>query len=266
MWNSHGEFASKIAHNWPRKLNDPTDTPTPNMLYRSLLAAADDNSIKIISIGFLTNLADLIRSTADDSSLEDGIDLITTKVKELIIMGEEYPFGWEFNFGGVDPESSAYVLQHWPKSIPVTFSGVELGRNIFTGQQLRALCPPDSPVLAAYEWYVGRCSTIRESWDPITVLYGILGFDGLLHMGTETLLKYGNEGGYNTITSVNGSNAWKMDSTITKQHWLELADGVTNSSIAYILDKFFTHDSKTSSCPESFLNLPQNQYYSTVYL
>jgi hypothetical protein len=217
-------------------------------MYRSVLSNAEDNSIHIISIGFLTNLADLLRSDPDNYSSLRGPDLVNAKVSKLVIMGGYYPLGWEFNFGGSDPQSTAYVLKNWPKSIPITYSGGELGGDIFSGQTLATHSPPDSAVLAAYQWYVGRCSTVRESWDPITVLYGILGLDGFAKLGVKAPFAYANDFGYNSITSSNASNAWVNDSSVTNQHWLRLADGVTNSSVAWLLDHFYTHDPLLETC------------------
>jgi hypothetical protein len=221
---------------------------TPVDLYRSVLNEAEDNSLNVISIGFLTNLADLLKSEADDISDLTGTELARSKVSKLVIMGGMYPSGWEFNFGGGDPASTIYVLNHWPSNVPITFSGAELGGNIYSGQNLAQHSPPDSPVLASYQWYVGRCSTIRESWDPLTVLYGILGLDGFSKIGITPPLAYANEFGYNSITSNNASNAWVNDTSVTNQHWLRLADAVSNSSVAWLLDQFFTHDPVVKSC------------------
>lgn len=163
-------------------------------------------------------------------------------------MGGQYPSGWEFNFGGEDPESTAYVVKHWPEDVPVTYSGFELGGNIFSGQNLIEHSPPDSPILAAYQWYVGRCETVRESWDPLTTLYGILGMTGFEKLGVKAPLEFGNTNGHNSITSSNGSNAWINDSSVANQHYLRLAEGVSNSSVAWLLDQFYVHDPIDERC------------------
>ncbi len=242
------EYASKVAYNWPGMLTNASLAPTPVELYRSILSKADNNSLHIISIGFLTNIADLLRSEADYISPLSGVKLLAAKVSELIIMGGRYPSGWEYNFGGTDPNSTAYVLDHWPKTVAVTFSGGELGGGIFSGQNLLVEPSTTSPILAAYQWYVGRGSITRETWDPITVLYGIVGLDGFAKLGTQNLLKYANEHGYNSITAINGSNAWVNDTSVKNQHWLELADGVTNTSMAWVIDNFLIHPPRNSRC------------------
>jgi hypothetical protein len=237
-----------MANNWPRSLKNASATPTPVELYRSVLAAAANQSMNIISIGFLTNLEDILKSKADEISPLSGSDLIAAKTRELVVMGGAYPSGSEYNFGHSDPESTAYVLKDWPKSVAITYSGFELGGDIYSGQNLDELSPPNSPILAAYQWYVGRGSTLRPSWDPITTLYGILGLDGFEKLGLSRMLAFANRDGYNSLTSANASNAWVNDTSVTNQHWLKLADGVTNSSMSWLLNQFFTHDPVQQSC------------------
>ncbi|KAI1459579.1 nucleoside hydrolase [Annulohypoxylon moriforme] len=244
---SLSEYASKIAYNWPRSLNDSSTTPTPVELYRSTLSAAENHSMTLISIGFLTNLAALLDSPADDVSSLAGPALVSAKVKELVVMGGRYPSGWEFNFGGGDPASTGRVINNWPRDVPVTYSGGELGGNIYSGEDLVRNAPADSPVLAAYQWYVGRCSTTRESWDPVTTLYGILGLEGSRELGVGKLFEYGNQIGYNEVVA-DGSNAWVNDTAVSNQHWLRLADGVTNSTVAGVLNQFFAHKLSDKSC------------------
>ncbi|KAI1483537.1 nucleoside hydrolase [Daldinia eschscholtzii] len=241
------EYASKIAHNWPRALNDSSATPTPVEMYRRILSSAEDRSITLISIGFLTNLAALMNSPPDDIAPFAGASLISTKVKELVVMGGRYPSGKEFNFAGADPLSTYNVVNNWPRNVPVTYSGFELSDDVFSGERLADFAPSDSPVLAAYQWYVGRCSTARESWDPVTTLYGILGLDGSSELGIGQLFEYANEIGHNEV-SVDGSNTWVNSTRVSNQHWLKLANGVTNETVAGLLTQFFVHDPSDKSC------------------
>lgn len=175
-------------------------------------------------------------------------------------MGGTYPGpGWEFNFGEFPLETKT-VLENFPPNVRVTFSGFELGGVVFSGEGLKKQCDDDkdkegeerdekeSPIRAAYEWYVGRCSTLRESWDPITTLYGILGLQGggvnRLNGDESSLFEYGNVGGggYNKIVESNGTNLWIDDGGQQhNQRWLKLAEGVSNVTLAEILDGFYTH-------------------------
>lgn len=224
------------------------------MYTRLLESTPEPNSITIISLGFLTNLATFLNTTS-------GYSLVQQKVHEIIIMGGTYPGpGWEFNFGEFPLETKT-VLENFPPNVRVTFSGFELGGVVFSGKglkQKKKQCCDDeeddkgekeSPIRAAYEWYVGRCSTLRESWDPITTLYGILGLKGLflnspLNGDESSLFEYGNVGGggYNKIVESNGTNLWiDDDGQQHNQRWLKLAEGVSNVTLAEILDGFYTH-------------------------
>lgn len=224
------------------------------MYTRLLESTPEPNSITIISLGFLTNLATLL--TSNTSSGSSGYELVQSKVHEIIIMGGTYPGpGWEFNFGEFPSETKS-VLENFPPNVQVTFSGFELGGVVFSGKGLKKRCDEEedkegekeSPIRAAYEWYVGRCSTLRESWDPITTLYGILGLKGLflnspLNGDESSLFEYGNVGGggYNKIVESNGTNLWIDDGQQHNQRWLKLAEGVSNVTLAEILDGFYTH-------------------------
>lgn len=264
------DYASKLAVHFPnfnnslQKEDDDTipssststnetktnTLETPLEMYTRLLESTPEpNSITIISLGFLTNLATLLNTTS-------GYELVQQKVHEIIIMGGTYPGpGWEFNFGEF-PSATKTVLENFPSNVRVTFSGFELGGVVFSGGGLKQKkCDEEedkegeeekeSPIRAAYEWYVGRCSTLRESWDPITTLYGILGLKGVnpLNGDGSSLFEYGNlgGGGYNKIVESNGTNLWIDDGQQHNQRWLKLAEGVSNVTLAEILDGFYTH-------------------------
>ena len=91
MRDSRGEYASKLAHHFPGVLQDATSTPDPVDLYRQTLSEAQDDSITIVSIGFFDNLAALLDSEPDVYSHLTGRELIAAKVKDLVIMGGDYP-------------------------------------------------------------------------------------------------------------------------------------------------------------------------------
>ena len=75
-------------------------------------------------------------------------------------MGGQYPSGGEFNFAGVDTGSAHHVVDGWLSDVPITFAGLELGRDMPSAARLGTdAARRDSPVRAAYEWHVDRCST-----------------------------------------------------------------------------------------------------------
>jgi inosine-uridine nucleoside N-ribohydrolase len=134
--------------------NDVGRTPDATRLYRRVLEREPDRSVTVISIGFLTNLRNL---------LETDRSLVERKVKRLVVMGGTYPSGTEWNFEQ-DPAAAAEVVRRWPTK--VIFSGYELGLDVVTA------APARGPVNRAYE--LGQAEGgERSSWDQTAVLYTV---------------------------------------------------------------------------------------------
>ena len=58
-------------------------------------------------------------------------------------------------------------------------------------------------------------------------------------VGLGDTFKFGNHYGYNRVHQ-DGSNSWVLDPKITNQKWIELVDGVSNTSVAAILDDLYS--------------------------
>ena len=136
-------------------------------MYRRILASQPDGSVTIVTVGYLTNLADLLKSPADSYSNMEGHALVRQKVKRLVCMGGEIPAGWEWNLYQ-DVGSTKAVVDGWPT--PIIFSGFEIGKEIMTGAGLRE-SRKDNPVRRGYELYNNLQN--RQSWDQMTVLYAV---------------------------------------------------------------------------------------------
>ena len=178
----------------------PQDLGTGNAwdateLYRKVLSEQPDSSVVIITVGFITNIEDLLKSEPDDYSALTGMDLVKKKVKRWVCMGGGYPSsGGEFNFNR-DAAATKYSVENWPK--PVLFSGAEIGSSIHTGAKL-ALTSELNPIRRAYELAGGYVGSTRSSWDQTAVLAAIR--DPLLYWDLETT-------GYCHVES-NGANVW----------------------------------------------------------
>ncbi|KAK0670687.1 inosine-uridine preferring nucleoside hydrolase-domain-containing protein [Cercophora samala] len=208
-----GEYTSKVAYHWSGgslPWGHAEDAWDPVELYRKVLSEAPDQSVTIASIGFFDNLSGLLNSSSDMYSSLSGPDLIAAKVTELVIMGGQYPSGYEYNFWGGNPSLTAHVVNTW-KGSPITFSGFEMGENVTSGLRLINEGPRDDPVKAAYVYY--GYATARPSFDPLTVLYAMEGLGDLFEFGAEY--------GYNHVEQ-NGSNTWIYDKEVTGQRFLRL--------------------------------------------
>src|SRR4030095_12947665 len=68
---------------YPHKIKKNDEVLSATETYRKALASQPDRSVTIITVGFLTNLADLLRSSPDEYSKLKGKELVNKKVKQL---------------------------------------------------------------------------------------------------------------------------------------------------------------------------------------
>ena len=73
-----------------RTVSDYSSLPDGWQLYRRLLAAEPDHSVSIVSVGFVTCLAQLLKSDGDAYSPLTGVELVRQKVKCLYIQGGRF--------------------------------------------------------------------------------------------------------------------------------------------------------------------------------
>lgn len=197
------KYARAIAENYRHDLKYRSDALDATRLYRQVLEAQPDNNVVIVSIGYLTNLNDLLLSRADDISCLDGMELVKKKVKMLVCMGGQYPSGREWNFYH-DVISAQSVVSKWPSLI--VFCGFEIGIDVLTGSGLRKM--PNNPLYLAYKLYNGLNN--RPSWDQIAVLCAVSEF------GSPSWVI--EKGGYNHVLA-NGANRWVFG-PLSKQRYL----------------------------------------------
>lgn len=172
--SSFGNYPGTIANEYQHPLLSYTQCTDAGTLYRQLLAAAPDNSVKIAVTGFLSNVKALLNSTADGISSLNGHDLVVQKVKELVVMGGTYPSGNEFNFQSSGDDSAFVVGNNWPA--PVTYTGGEIGSAIMTGAALATAHPNNSPIRRGWEVFNGIAD--RASWDQTAVYIAVRPADG----------------------------------------------------------------------------------------
>ncbi len=142
-------------------------------VYRRALAGEPDTSVVVVTVGFFTNLRDLLLSGPDSLSELTGRELVERKVKRLVSMAGHFPEGLEFNVM-MDAPAAAYVMEHWPS--PVILSGFEIGEKIITGRRTAAEGPADSPVAEAYRMSLPQDNPAgRNSWDQSAVLVAVRG-------------------------------------------------------------------------------------------
>lgn len=167
-------------------------------LYRQLLAANKD--VSIISVGFLNNIAELLKSTPDNISPLSGIELVNNSVSKIYIMGGNFSKDEQFAEYNIltDIQSAKTVSQKCP--VPIVYLGWEVGKCVFTGHTLWN-GSPDNPVKKAYEIYAKHYNKTkpdgtfdRMSWDPLTAYYGVTNDTSFMHESTPKTITFDDEG------------------------------------------------------------------------
>jgi inosine-uridine nucleoside N-ribohydrolase len=193
-------WADSIVARYPHSVQSTSETEDAVTVYRRVLSSQPDNSVTIVTVGFLTNLSNLLRSEADDNSPLNGRDLVSTKVKRLVSMAGTFPEGREFNVY-MDSAASEYLFRHWPGEI--IFSGFEIGWNIRTGIKLIDSDIRNSPVKDAFSISIPLSEEDkngRMSWDQTAVLIAVYGTEGFFDLVNGTI-----------VINKEGSNSWQAD-------------------------------------------------------
>lgn len=175
----HGGYAQAICELkedgqplFERSLTNHESLPAASHLYRELLSQQPDHSVVIVSVGFSTNLAQLLDTKADKHSSLSGRKLVAKKVKMLSVMagGFEENSGPEYNVVK-DIKAAKKVFEEWPTEIVV--SPFEVG--------LKILYPGASilndfnwgmkhPMVEAYKAYQPMPYD-RPTWDLTSLMY-----------------------------------------------------------------------------------------------
>jgi inosine-uridine nucleoside N-ribohydrolase len=175
------QWAQAIIAKYPHALKSNEQAADAVTLYRKILSAEPDKTVTIVSVGFFTNLANLLSSHPDEYSALNGKELVAKKVKQLVSMAtriaEDGKTGYEFNVM-VDAAATKKVFDEWPT--PVILSGFEIGEKILTGIRLiHNDAIQNSPVKDAFQVALtkDKNSKGRNSWDETAVLAAVRGFD-----------------------------------------------------------------------------------------
>ncbi len=213
-------YTAELAAGFANDVGTPSDAVD---LYREILAGEPDGSVTIVSIGFLTNLAELLASPPDQHSSLSGEELVAFKVRRWVAMGGFYPDsvdhprGAEFNFAQ-DAAATMTAVSGWPT--PAVFSGWEVGNDLLTGAVLQAETPAENPVREAYRLFNGGEN--HRSFDLTAVLAAVRGTAGMFEMCRGR-----------NVVAADGSNQWEHDAD--GQHGY-LRSLVPNQEIAAVLD------------------------------
>lgn len=195
---SSQHWADTIVAKYPHRIMDTIEEEDAVSVYRKMLVSQPDRSVTIVTVGFLTNLNNLLKSKSDNISLLTGEELVQRKVKRLISMAGKFPEGREFNIY-MDSTAAKFVYENWPGEI--IFTGFEIGWNIRTGLRLIKSDVKNSPVKDVFSLSIPLSAEDKDgrmSWDETAVLIGVFGTEGFF----DTVKG-------NITVNPDGSNSWK---------------------------------------------------------
>jgi len=219
------KWDSAIAADYPHSITSNQQAEDAVMLYRKLLAAQPDSSVTIVTVGFFTNMANLLLSAPDPISPLNGEALIEKKVKHLVSMAGRFDSSMggfkEFNVLK-DSASAKVVFDRWPT--PIIFSGFEIGMNIYTGLPLLDSSVAKSPVKDVFARSIPMSKEDvkgRMSWDETAVLVAVKGYQSYFTVVPGRI-----------VSNINGTNGWdstgKRDTYLVQQMPVTLMENIMN--------------------------------------
>lgn len=225
--SSWQKWDSILLTRYPSKLRENKQAEDGVALYRKILSREPDRSVTIVTIGFFSNLNDLLKSGPDQHSKLSGAALVKAKVNRLVSMAGRFPNGNEFNVQ-CDPIAAKYVVENWPAEI--IFSGWEIGAAIFTGLPIstneRIKNSPVKDVFAISIPLSKEDEKGRKSWDETAVLVAIKGYAPYFSVQKGRM-----------TCRENGSNAWDNNGS---GHYY-LVQKMPVSDMEEILNKLMMH-------------------------
>ncbi|WP_217447622.1 nucleoside hydrolase [Maribellus comscasis] len=196
-WHKGRKWTEELPLHYQHTIYTTSEAPDAVSVYRKVLSNQPDSSVTIVTVGFLTNLNNLLKSAPDQISPLTGMELVQKKVKQLVSMAGDFKEGKDACNILLDVQSGKYVFENWPTKIII--SGGEIGRSIRTGDRLVKTKTKNNPVKDAYEiaFIEDRLDTVsnykyrkggRSSYDQTAVLVAVRGVRNYFDMESGTMV------------------------------------------------------------------------------
>ena len=225
-WHKGLRWTSELPARFPHRTGSASQAEDAVAVYRRALAGEPDTSVVVVTVGFFTNLRDLLLSGPDSLSERTGRELVERKVKRLVSMAGLFPEGKEFNVY-CDVPASKVVAEEWPTEI--VFSGFEIGNVILTGKKLVQMNVENSPVKDAYALCFAEGDPEgRMSWDHTAVLVAIKGYEPYFDVERGTFHVVDDEGTNNWVANPNGRD-------------LRLIEKMPPTEVASLIENYMMH-------------------------
>lgn len=147
-------------------------------LYRKILSQAEDKSVVIVAIGFVTTLTELFLSEADEYSKLRGLDLFEQKVKAVYIQSGRFESGDNlcgYNMRAASKQSEIFY-ERLPKSVDIIMSPSNIGDAMDYSPRdvlVDLSATERNPIKSVYTYYT--CDTGQRMWDTNCLVNAVLG-------------------------------------------------------------------------------------------
>ena len=187
-------FIQPYFEQFPRKEQYPAPYDSIRLLRRILAENKSAKDITLCAIGGLHNVNLLFTSAPDDISPKSGAELMQENICEVVLMFGNFahPDQGECN-AGYDIPGGQHFLKHCP--VPITFAGFETGVHLMTGAPSEHQ-RPGHPVRESYRLRE-QGKFVRNSWDPVTVYYAVMGTQGLWRHSSPCTVALNNDASLN---------------------------------------------------------------------
>lgn len=164
-------------------------------MYRRLLSKQEDGSVVIVSVGFSTTVAALLKSGPDRYSPLTGRELVARKVKFFSVMGGEFEMKnySEYNIVN-DIPAAQYFFDNTP--VPVVITPFKLGTRVqYPGRSIEEDFgwTEAHPMVEAYKAYAPMPYD-RPTWDVIACLYLFDHTEGCFTLGQKGEVRVTDKG------------------------------------------------------------------------
>ncbi|WPP52676.1 nucleoside hydrolase [Catalinimonas niigatensis] len=227
----NSNYAKIISEEFPQDSGLGEAAEDAIKVYRQLLAAEEDSSVVIVTVGYLTNLAYLLSSYPDEISELSGSELVRKKVKRLVCMGDRYPFQQDIGKWGnfrPDPGAVVYVSRDWPTDIIYTGGG-DFANLIPSGEKTFDFPPASNPISRAYAVFLKSWNrNYHHSADLIAVYVAVKGWEEYFELHSQ---------GYNHIFE-DATHMWRLQPNDPRHHYIDnLLEGVNPEDVTEVFDE-----------------------------
>lgn len=214
-WNHSKPIADALPYD-----QDQNTVKDAVSVYRELLSKSANNEVVIVSVGPMKNILDLLESYPDKYSSLNGKTLLHTKVKEMVIMGGNFPESeYEWNFGGDMPGVTKAVLEQI--DLPITFLGAEIGGQIRTGEVFNDLTK-DHPLYLGFYHFSKHAPWVKDRFKGNIIDNATFDQGAILYAarnGEDEFWERINDG--RCIADSAGGNSW-IEELNSNQSYLKL--------------------------------------------